>query len=111
MSKNPIMQVLRMWIVIICVSGTIYSEETQELLPDLNAILEINSDAPEIEMATSHSSGTDSGEKVLDQLITGKMTKHFCFYLPAFHNDIFNNLTHLGLISKFVSSCVFLYLV
>lgn len=95
--------------MIICVSGTIYSEETQELLHDLNAILEINSYAPEIEMATSHSSGTDSGERILDQLITGKMTKHFCFYLPASHNKMFDKLTNLDLISKFVFSCVFLY--
>lgn len=65
------MQIPRIWIVIIFVVGAIFSGESKEV-DELNAMLEINSDAPEKEMATGHPWRIESGENRLDPHVIGE---------------------------------------
>ena len=75
MSKQSWIQVQRkIWIVMICLSGAISSGQSQNS--------EILSETPETE-ATIHPSGIDTGGKLQDTHVTGKLLQFFCLHLLA----------------------------
>lgn len=56
----------RMWIIFICLSGTVVTEQSLNSWHDMNGYLETSSERPELETAAIHPSATDTGATLLD---------------------------------------------
>lgn len=57
--------------MLLCLSGTILSGQSQNSARDIVSYLETSSETPELETTAIHPSGIDSGETLVDSHVSG----------------------------------------
>lgn len=79
LSKQPTVQMLGIWTVIICLIGTFSSVLSLDSLHDENVFSETASESDEAEIASFLPPGIDTGGNLLDARVTGKLLQKVCF--------------------------------
>lgn len=77
-----------MWIIFICLSGTVVTGQSLNSWRDMDGYFETSSETPALEMAAVHLSATDVGATLLDTHVSsenvpnGKIQK-FCLWIAS----------------------------